>query len=847
MRIAIDGLVVDFPYDSIYKEQRAYMEELKKILDQGAAPGGGHGLLEMPTGTGKTVALLSLILAYRKANRDKIGGKLIYCTRTVPEMTQVIDELKTVVEYRKGQAGSAAEESEQILGICLSSRRNMCIHDDVMKDNDLEEVDTKCRMKTAPWVRQSAMSEKDPALCEFFEMLHGDQSDWTPSSGIYGLEDLKQIGREKKLCPYFLTRKTLAMADVVVYNYQYMLDPKVSSLVSSQLDKDSIVVFDEAHNIDNVCIEAFSIALNKRILGAAAGNLSKLRRKVQYLRETDQKKLEDEYKRLVAGLGMNGASAGSRASIVVDASSAATKTSEDGATAAAAAAVEATAADASIVRSRGEDPTTNLNDYVAMPVLPADVLNEALPGNIRRAEHFLTFLIGVLEFLRKKIDVKDNMVVKKIPTSFRTDLLDFLSIQERKPLRFCYSRLGRLLRTLEITDVGEYTPLSLVADFATVLGTYDEGFMILIEPTQSHAPNLIDPLLQLTCTDSSLAIKPVFEKFRSVIITSGTLSPIDLYPNLLNFRPKVQATFQMSMPKHRPTIMCPLVVTKGNDQNLVSTKFELRNDPSVVRNYGELLVSLVRIVPDGIVCFFTSYQYMETTVSKWKETGVLDRVLKHKLIFIETKDIVETTLALGNYRRSCDCGRGAVFFSVARGKVAEGVNFEHHYGRCVVMFGIPFQYTKSRVLEARLDFLENKFQVKPGDFLTFDAMRQTAQCMGRVIRSKRDYGIMIFADSRYGTNDKWTKLPQWIQKKLLKEHRRLNTEAAAGIAGRFLRSMAQSADVATVAVGDCEAVAKKPAVTSMATTPAVAGTRPNTTDAASVDSRGSRKRPREGA
>ena len=41
-------------------------------------------------------------------------------------------------------------------------------------------------------------------------------------------------------------------------------------------------------------------------------------------------------------------------------------------------------------------------------------------------------------------------------------------------------------------------------------------------------------------------------------------------------------------------------------------------------------------------------------------------VMQHKLVFIETQDVVETTLALDNYRRACDCGRGAVFFSVAR-------------------------------------------------------------------------------------------------------------------------------------------------------------------------------------
>jgi len=60
------------------------------------------------------------------------------------------------------------------------------------------------------------------------------------------------------------------------------------------------------------------------------------------------------------------------------------------------------------------------------------------------------------------------------------------------------------------------------------------------------------------------------------------------------------------------------------------------------------------------------------------------------MILIETKDNFETVLALENYKQACDNGRGAVFFSIARGKVSEGVDFARHYGRCVVVFGIPF-------------------------------------------------------------------------------------------------------------------------------------------------------------
>lgn len=106
-------------------------------------------------------------------------------------------------------------------------------------------------------------------------------------------------------------------------------------------------------------------------------------------------------------------------------------------------------------------------------------------------------------------------------------------------------------------------------------------------------------------------------------------------------------------------------------------------------------------------------------------------------------------LALDAFTRACSSGRGAVFFSIARGKVAEGIDFKGHLGRCVVMVGVPFQYTRSRVLQQRLEFLREQYSIQESDWLNFDALRQASQCVGRVIRSKSDYGIMIFADQRY--------------------------------------------------------------------------------------------------
>lgn len=60
-----------------------------------------------------------------------------------------------------------------------------------------------------------------------------------------------------------------------------------------------------------------------------------------------------------------------------------------------------------------------------------------------------------------------------------------------------------------------------------------------------------------------------------------------------------------------------------SDQLPVSTKFDMRSDLGVVRNYGRLLLEMVSVVPDGIVCFFVSYSYMDGIVNTWNETGIL--------------------------------------------------------------------------------------------------------------------------------------------------------------------------------------------------------------------------------
>lgn len=78
-----------------------------------------------------------------------------------------------------------------------------------------------------------------------------------------------------------------------------------------------------------------------------------------------------------------------------------------------------------------------------------------------------------------------------------------------------------------------------------------------MEPFDDKTPTVANPILHFSCLDSSIAIKPIFQRFQSVVITSGTLSPMDMYPKILDFNPVVMSSFTMTLA--RPCLL-PMVI-----------------------------------------------------------------------------------------------------------------------------------------------------------------------------------------------------------------------------------------------------------------------------------------------
>jgi len=70
------------------------------------------------------------------------------------------------------------------LGLGLSSRRNLCIHEEISRERNGKVVDARCRELTASYVRSR---NEGKALCDFFNGFQKDGKEQPIPAGIYNL------------------------------------------------------------------------------------------------------------------------------------------------------------------------------------------------------------------------------------------------------------------------------------------------------------------------------------------------------------------------------------------------------------------------------------------------------------------------------------------------------------------------------------------------------------------------------------------------------------------------------------------------------------------------------------
>ena len=137
-----------------------------------------------------------------------------------------------------------------------------------------------------------------------------------------------------------------------------------------------------------------------------------------------------------------------------------------------------------------------------------------------------------------------------------------------------------------------------------------------------------------------------------------------------------------------------------------------------IEELGRLLCNLVTAVPEGIVVFFSSFDYEDKVYEAWRTSGILNRIIKKKRLFREPrsssdieavlKEYMDTIQKLSNKAptESQTSQNGAVLLAVVGGKISEGINFSDGMGRCIVMVGLPYPSPSDIELIERIKHME---------------------------------------------------------------------------------------------------------------------------------------------
>jgi chromosome transmission fidelity protein 1 len=295
--------------------------------------------------------------------------------------------------------------------------------------------------------------------------------------------------------------------------------------------------------------------------------------------------------------------------------------------------------------------------------------------------------------------------------------------------------------------------------------------------------------VRYTLLDPREHFRNIVEDARAVILAGGTMSPTSDYADYL-FSYLKPGRLQIHSFGHviPPQNLFAGVISSSSSGVDFNFNFENRQSERMITELGNDVLRICRIVPDGVVAFFPSYDYLGHVLNIWKRPGaiggsLLKSIERVKRVFEESKSGSTTTEELlREYAQAIDSGEGALLLSVVGGKLSEGINFSDKLGRAVIAIGLPFPNAQGAEWKAKIGFVQqasyNKLsetgvlslqqrktraEMAGREFYENACMRAVNQCIGRAIRHRNDWAAILLVDKRYSSQRIQDKLPRWIR------------------------------------------------------------------------------------
>ncbi|XP_050088654.1 regulator of telomere elongation helicase 1 homolog [Anopheles aquasalis] len=721
----IVGIPVDFPFEP-YQVQRDYMSKLLECLQQST-----NGLLESPTGTGKTLSILCASLAWLvhtrsheaarmpfkyelsepghlgaafEFNATKAGRtKIIYASRTHSQLSQAMQELKK-------------SNYNHVRAIVLGSRIQLCIHPEVPKSESNATVTYLCKEKVAS------------RSCVYYrrveQMKDSSELAGTP---IMDIEDLVTVGGRTKACPFYLSKEMVERADIIFMPYNYLLDAKARKANNLEL-QNSVIILDEAHNVERMCEDSGSTVLSSTDIALAIEDVSHV---MEAMGESAS----------VPGLG-----------------------DTDGEK------KEFSLHDLSVLKQKLLDLEKAVDD-IAFPAAQREVSfsGSYVFGLLAKASvHFsdvsgVVSLFGAITGYLTTLSERNNFKRRGAGLQAVSDFLEIVFAGQGEEY---IEAVRRCFKVYVVSEEPKQTKRTG--------GKRADGWITTNQPAAHASIKTSAKIVHFWCFNPGFGMRQLANRgVRSIVLTSGTLAPLTPLINELNI--PIPVTLE------NPHIIDPSqvlvrVIAKGSDGQLLSSVYNNRNNPDYIRSLGRTLLAVCPVIPNGLLVFFPSYTVLDKCVEGWQSGGLWSEISNRKAIFVEprTKDAFNSTMEEFYQRIQDKQAKGAIFLAVCRGKVSEGLDFADINGRAVLITGLPFPPLHDPRVVLKKEYLtsnrtpENRL-IKGDEWYALQASRAVNQAIGRVIRHRNDYGAILLCDARFQNTHQQMQLSSWVRSHLVND------------------------------------------------------------------------------
>ncbi|XP_032934090.1 Fanconi anemia group J protein isoform X2 [Catharus ustulatus] len=556
--------------------------------------------------------------------------------------------------------------------------------------------------------------------CSYYHGVHKlcEHHALQPAPRAWDIEDLVSLGRKLRACPYFAARELMVGADIVFCPYNYLLDPQIRDSMDINL-KDQVVILDEAHNIEDCARESVSYGVTESQLRAAREELE-----LMVSNSIRQKHHEPLQAVCCSLLNWLQESSGQL--------------------------VERAYETACKVWS-GKEMLGFLHK-MGITGITFPILQKHLAAVLEKEEK--VSMHGREELIEVPVVSPATQIVLK-------GLFMVLSCLFKENSRFADDYRVALQQTYTWMTENQRDD----AD--------PNPFFVRPKHKKSSRQKTLVHMLNFWCLNPAVAFSDLNE-VRTIVLTSGTLSPMDSFSSELGVKFSIQ--LEANHVIRNSQVWVGTVGAGPNGRKLCAT-FQHTETFEFQDEVGALLLSVCNTVGQGVLCFLPSYKMLDKLKDRWMHTGLWRNLEDVKTVIAEPQGGAKSDFdeLLKIYYDAIKCKGekdGALLIAVCRGKVSEGLDFCDENARAVVTIGIPFPNVKDLQVELKRKYNDQHKSTRGllsgSQWYEIQAYRALNQALGRCIRHRNDWGALILVDDRFRNNpNKYiTGLSKWIRQQL---------------------------------------------------------------------------------